>query len=178
MPENDDVFFLGLIESGFLRVDAGTGAVVRLQAFGRTGRPRPVEPRRAEIRRPDGYLRVRVSIGGQERSILAHRLIWIACCGEIPADLEINHRDGQRDNNALSNLEVVTKGQNLQHAYDELGRGGPVGEANGRSKLDAGQVAEIRRRAERGEAKRALAREFGVSPTAIRLIVTGKRWKP
>lgn len=85
--------------------------------------------------------------------------------------MELNHRDGQRDHNALSNLEIVTKSENLQHAYDELGRTRVTGARNGRSKLTETQAAMICERARAGEAKRALAREYGVSPAAVRKVI-------
>jgi hypothetical protein len=39
------------------------------------------------------------------------------------------------------------------------------------------QVREIRSRANNGEAKRALAREFDVDEKAIRALINGETWK-
>jgi hypothetical protein len=47
-----------------------------------------------------------------------HRMVWEAFNGRIEGRLEINHKDLNRTNNLLDNLEVVTHQQNLQHAID------------------------------------------------------------
>jgi hypothetical protein len=47
-----------------------------------------------------------------------HRMVWEAFNGPIEGRLEINHKDLNRSNNRLENLEVVTHQQNLQHAID------------------------------------------------------------
>lgn len=47
-----------------------------------------------------------------------HRLV---CEAFIPNPLdkpEVNHKDGNRQNNNISNLEWVTRGENMQHAHD------------------------------------------------------------
>lgn len=50
--------------------------------------------------------------------ILKHRLIWIYHNGAIPKGMVINHIDGNKQNNVLSNLEVVTYKQNRRHAIN------------------------------------------------------------
>lgn len=47
-----------------------------------------------------------------------HRMVWEAFNGPIEGKLEINHKDLDRSNNHLNNLELVTHQQNLQHAID------------------------------------------------------------
>ena len=47
-----------------------------------------------------------------------HRLVWEAFNGPIPGRLEVNHKDLDRANNRLENLELVTHQQNVQHAID------------------------------------------------------------
>ena len=48
----------------------------------------------------------------------AHRMIWEAFNGPIPYDLQINHKDLDRANNTLSNLELMTHEENINHALD------------------------------------------------------------
>lgn len=91
--------------------------------------------------------------------------------------VEVNHRDGVRDHNALSNLELSSKGENLQHSYDHLARPRAAGERNGRAKLTRQKAEAIRRRAADGEAGRALAREFGVAHTVVQRIIAGRYWR-
>lgn len=47
-----------------------------------------------------------------------HRLVWEAFNGPIPGRLEINHKNLDRADNRLKNLELVTHQQNVQHAID------------------------------------------------------------
>ena len=66
-----------------------------------------------------GYKTIGLSINGKQlHSILIHRLMWETWIGRIPKELEINHKgkDGDKTNNQLSNLEVVTHKENSQHA--------------------------------------------------------------
>lgn len=48
--------------------------------------------------------------------IQCHRLSWIVYNGDIPETKEINHLDANGYNWCLSNLELVTKSENMQHA--------------------------------------------------------------
>lgn len=47
-----------------------------------------------------------------------HRMVWEAFNGPIPGRLEVNHKDLDRANNRLENLELLTHQQNVQHAID------------------------------------------------------------
>ena len=58
------------------------------------------------------------------------------------------------------------------------GRTSRPGQSNPMCKLTDEQVSQIKSRRSAGEAGRALALEFGVSPAQISRIVTGKRWNP
>lgn len=55
----------------------------------------------------DGY----ISLSYRYKRYVAHRVIWLIVHGEWPA-LEIDHIDGNRANNALTNLRLATKSQN------------------------------------------------------------------
>lgn len=45
-----------------------------------------------------------------------HRYIWEKANGPIPAGMQIDHINGKRDDNRLSNLRVVTHQENTQNA--------------------------------------------------------------
>lgn len=55
-----------------------------------------------------GYYTTRVD--GTNKYV--HRLVWELFKGEIPEGYEINHIDGNKANNKLSNLELVTRQEN------------------------------------------------------------------
>lgn len=58
----------------------------------------------------DGYRR----IGLGHVTYSAHRLAWLYVTGEDPAH-EIDHIDGNRDNNAITNLRVADRKQNSEN---------------------------------------------------------------
>ena len=47
-----------------------------------------------------------------------HRMVWEAFNGPILGRLEINHKNLDRSDNRLENLELVTHQQNIKHAID------------------------------------------------------------
>lgn len=76
----------------------------------------------AGSQRPDGYL----SIGLLGRSYLAHRLAWFYVYGEWPEN-HIDHIDGRKSNNKISNLRKATASQNHQNKYKAASNSGLVG---------------------------------------------------
>lgn len=65
-----------------------------------------------------GYLVVALCKDGKARTKRVHRLVataFIPCENE---NLYINHKDGNPQNNNVSNLEWCTQKENVQHAYD------------------------------------------------------------
>jgi len=63
-----------------------------------------------------GYMHIRLYRDGKQYSFRAHRLVYETFIGKIPKGLEINHLNGIKDDNSLSNLECCTHSQNICHA--------------------------------------------------------------
>lgn len=57
---------------------------------------------------------------------LEHRIIWLYVHGRMPAD-QIDHIDGDRQNNKVGNLREATRAQNMQNLKVRSGRGGLTG---------------------------------------------------
>lgn len=67
-----------------------------------------------------GYLTVLLSIDGKHIQKLVHRLVYEAHNGSIPDGMDIDHIDGCRTNNALSNLRILNRRDNVTAGYDRL----------------------------------------------------------
>jgi hypothetical protein len=65
-----------------------------------------------------GYLRVGLSKDNKHRKFLVHRLVAEAFLLKIDDKKIVNHKDGDKTNNHVSNLEWCTYGENLRHAYN------------------------------------------------------------
>ena len=76
----------------------------------------PIDPRRMEVHLKSGYFGVVARKNGKQYLALAHRLVWELFVGKIPDKMDINHKNGNKHDNSISNLEVVTRSQNLTHA--------------------------------------------------------------
>lgn len=61
-----------------------------------------------------GYIRIRLNgIGGHK--FLAHRVIWLLVTGQWPVGF-LDHKNGDRSDNRLSNLREATRAQNSQNS--------------------------------------------------------------
>ena len=129
-----------------------------------------------------GYETVSLYKNGKGKKFLVHRLVAKAFIDNPEKAPEINHKDGNRLNNRIENLEWVSSKENKSHArkiglYKNLGKNPARGEKNGLAKLSKENVQEIRKRIETGERQNILASEFGVGTSAINSIVQFKTWK-
>lgn len=68
-----------------------------------------------------GYLRVDLT----DKKYLIHRLVSM-CFMPSGNGKEINHKDGNKANNHVENLEWVTKSENVNHSYRVIGRKKPI----------------------------------------------------
>lgn len=90
-----------------------------------------------------GYLQIMLVDDNYKKKCLSvHRIVLLAFCGN--SDLDVNHKDGDKANNNINNLEYCSRSDNLKHAYKNGLREKPFGEKNPKSKLSRKQVEEIR----------------------------------
>lgn len=66
----------------------------------------------------NGYKTFRVSIKNKFKDILVHRAILEAFVGE--SDLKVDHINGNKHDNLLSNLEYVSQRENVRRSFDKL----------------------------------------------------------
>jgi hypothetical protein len=126
----------------------------------------------------DGYQIVSLVNKGKKRIYPVHRLVAKTF---IPTknseNLQVNHIDGNKNNNHLSNLEWVTCKENVEHAIKHGLRGISPGEKNGGSKLTEKDVKRIRAMCELGLMKIEIADIFNISFASVTLISKRKIWK-
>ena len=65
-----------------------------------------------------GYMQVSLCKEGKYTRRAVHRVMWESFNGPIFGRLEINHKNLDRSDNRLENLELVTHQQNIKHAID------------------------------------------------------------
>lgn len=167
------MYFLKLIKNGNLTVNFETGDVYSM----RSGKPRKVG-RQTTL----GYLAYATSMGNKQKScfISLHRIVWIAKHGLIPADLEINHKNGNKQDNSLANLELCTRSENVLHSYRLLGPRPNRAHGNQlpQSKLTMEQAREIRHLYATGNYyMHDLAAMFGINKTSIFDVIHCVTWK-
>jgi len=157
------------------------GRIARTATYGKNPQLRWkfMKPRRKR----GGYMVAHLCKDGKDRDLIVHRLVWTAFCGEVPDGLEINHKNGQKDDNTLENLEVVTKSENMIHAYEVLGwrpsphRNFARGSRTGNAKLTEAEIPEILRLHRSGLKNTEIAQMFNVSAVLIGLVVRRKAWR-
>jgi hypothetical protein len=126
------------------------------------------------LRSKDGY--GLFSIG--RKNLSAPRFAYETFYGPIPKGLNILH---SCDNRRCVNPNHLSPGTQTQNIKDCVSRGRhipPRGEKNGQAKLTYQIVDNIRRSflSKRGDLTR-LAKQYGVSVSAIHAIVNKNRWK-
>lgn len=68
-----------------------------------------------------GYLLVTFSVDNTPSSHNVHRLVARAFISNESNKPQVNHKDGNKQNNSVENLEWVTASENTLHAFRELG---------------------------------------------------------
>ena len=127
----------------------------------------------------NGYASVPLSRLGKQKVRLIHRVVWEAFHGPIPHKIEINHKNGIKFDNRLTNFELVTRQENMKHGFRELGfsRNRTQGAIHPKSKLWEEDVRKILELRAAGIRRHVVAEQFNVADVAIRLIEKGDNWR-
>lgn len=116
-----------------------------------------------QVKDNNGYMRISMYYSGLIKHATVHSLIMKTFVGDKPFEkATINHIDGNKSNNSLSNLEYCTYKENHAHAI-KTGLRNTVGESNGRVVLSDEQVVDMRNRFDSGRSLAMLARDYNIS---------------
>lgn len=107
------------------------------------------------------------------KNLRVHRLVAMAFIPNPEAKKDVNHKDGNRKNNHLENLEWATRSENMIHSFDVL-FSSPRGSKRPNAKLSEAQVVEIRSSRDRGD---SLAIKYSVSQGLISAIRRRNVWR-
>lgn len=128
-----------------------------------------------------GYYKVHLRTGGQKHPTV-HRLVCLSFISNPENKPTVNHKDGNKLNNNVDNLEWNTYSENTQHAYDNgLSKSkiylyGKSGEDHPLSKLTVDKAGEIRKLREQGLTLSSLANKFNVSISSVHRVCTNQTW--
>lgn len=158
------------------------------------GRIRSLYTGRAMSQRVDshGYCCVSLSEEGHgSRTIVVHPLVARAFVGPRENGNWVNHKNGVKSDNRADNLEWVTPGENVRHAWNtglceqnresskamkmtRTKRGDLI---NGRRLFDDATVVEIREKRKQGAGISVLAREYGCGAPTMYQLLAGNTYK-
>ena len=125
-----------------------------------------------------GYMQVQLSINGKPKMFLVHRLVAMCFIPNPNNYKQVNHIDGNKLNNHVSNLEWCSNQQNMDHAK-RLGLiKSPKGEKHGNAKITEAIVIEIFRlyNVEKWTQQR-IADHFEINQSTVGKVLRRKQWK-
>ena len=64
----------------------------------------------------NGYLKIDVWKNNKRKDYQVHRFVFECFRGDIPSDLQVDHRDNDKQNNCIDNLQLLTPAENCQKA--------------------------------------------------------------
>ena len=128
-----------------------------------------------------GYQHISLSYNGVKRNYSVHILIAETFIPNLNNKPELNHRNFNRSDNRITNLEWCDKKENAQHAVRAGRYPNMKGELNPSAKLTTKQVREIKDWLKHNEWKRGnyslLAKKYSVDSQTISDIYNGRKWK-
>lgn len=159
------------IQEQWLPID-GRKNYYEVSSFGnvknvKTGHPMKATPNPGRCR----YLEVPL-LGRKTR---IHRLVAKAFIPNPENKRTVNHKDGNKQNNCVDNLEWATDSENMLHAID-MGFLKIRGEHHPSAKLSKVHVMVIKEAYQAGHRVANIAKYFNVHRNSIYAILSGRRW--
>jgi transposase len=123
-----------------------------------------------------GYYRVWLKDNeGNKAQHLVHRIVAITFIPNQHQKEQVNHKDGNKQNNHVNNLEWVSRQENMRHAFD-TGLNSNLGSRNGKAVLNESQVLEIYQLCLDGKSNVEIAALYDVNKNMVNLIRGRYSW--
>ena len=123
-----------------------------------------------------GYIKVSIYMDNKLHTMAVHRLVAEAFIPNPDNKPTVNHKDGNKKNNNVENLEWMTHKENIQHAIDNGLRN--IDGMNAPSNIYTDeQVHEVCRLLSDGKNPKEISELLGVSPNLPRRIKYRGKWK-
>ncbi len=125
----------------------------------------------------NGYVQVTLSRHCKFKYVGIHTLVLEAFDCPRPNNQQCNHKDGDKTNNRLENLEWVTKSENEKHKFAMHPKCCIKGSKSPMAKLNDEDVVIIKSRIRDGESCCRIAKDYKVSDACIYHIAKGRHWR-
>ncbi len=124
-----------------------------------------------------GYLHYAISVNGRALTQTVHRLVaktFLPNPDNLP---EVNHKNGNKKDNRVGNLEWCTSSHNSKHSFANGLQVPKRGEQTHSHKLTRSDTERIKQALEGGSKQAELAETFGVNQSVISRIKNNKAWR-
>lgn len=183
MTKNEKTI-LQMVYNGILSIDE-SGRIWRIKKKHKEWKGyKNCEPKQMGNLNHKGYVRISLrNSKGKIIKAMVHRIVWSHYNNtEIPDNLQVNHKNGIKEDNIPSNLELATSSEQTIHAINVLGRkiGNRTKGKNrkGRnSKITEKDAINIRRVLNEGISAKDAAALYNMSPENINNIKARRTWR-
>lgn len=130
-----------------------------------------------------GYHYIALHKNNKIINMYVHRLVALYFLNNPNNYLQVNHKDGNKTNNYMDNLEWVTCSENHKHAYaiglkkSSKGKSYTKGEDIFQSKLTETDVREILDLLQTNIIQQKIAQQYGISQAQVSHIKNNQAWK-
>lgn len=124
-----------------------------------------------------GYKQLTLWKDGKGYAYRIHKLVAESYLTKLSDKLVVNHKDGNKLNNNVANLEWVTHAENTQHAFKLGLMVARRGEDNNMSRFKENDIKEMRDMYESGINRSQIAKKYRTSKTHVNKIVKRIIWK-
>ena len=125
----------------------------------------------------DGYFKLGLRKEGKQRHFFVHRLVAQAFVNNPNFKPQVNHIDGIKNNNSVSNLEWVTHQENRTHAAENGLVPDQWGRKNPNVKLTELEVLLIKELRNKGLTLLRISEIVGTSVSNVKNITYGYTWE-